>query len=152
MLTKNTQRACCLCSKVVQCLQWHSQCVLLQCDYEGMCCGQIKPSSPRSCNTAPEMTLPLLPALVCMQHPCLMQSLRDQRVALCQECSGVIAGITAADSAALFVWHSLARWGDKTHLSSVKWVTSFWEELRRRIYGKGWVCKGIVLCWWAHIH
>lgn len=49
---------------------------LLRRDYGEMCCGQIKPSAPWSCNSAPETSpLRVLP-LVCTQRPCLMQKLR----------------------------------------------------------------------------
>lgn len=48
---------------------------LLQRDYGEMCCSQIKPSAPWSCNNAPETTsLPVL-ALICKQHPWLMKFL-----------------------------------------------------------------------------
>lgn len=39
-----------------------------------MCCSQIKPSAPWSCNNAPETPSRPVLALICTQRPCLMKS------------------------------------------------------------------------------
>lgn len=82
---------------------------LLRCDYGEMCCSQIKPSSPWSCNNAPETT-PLPASLLYARsvhvswNPCV-----TKKALPCQD-AAAWSHVSATDCAVQGLWHVLTSW------------------------------------------